>query len=113
LSASFDVVIVGAGCAGLTAAIEARAAGLNAIVIEAAARRGGRAYTDTDTFGVPVDYGCLWLHSASINPLRQLADSYRLAYERAGYHDLQLVTGNRLAAQQKLAEFEDYVERCW
>jgi monoamine oxidase len=113
LSASVDVVIVGAGCAGLTAAIEARAAGLNAIVIEAAARRGGRAYTDTDTFGVPVDYGCLWLHSASINPLRQLADSYGLAYERAGYHDLQLVTGNRLAAQQKLAEFEDYVERCW
>jgi monoamine oxidase len=43
-------------------------------------RSGGRAWTDTETFGVPVDWGCHWLHSASINPMRQYADELGVSY---------------------------------
>jgi monoamine oxidase len=44
-SRTHDVVIVGAGFAGLTAARELRAAGLDCLVLEARDRIGGRTYT--------------------------------------------------------------------
>lgn len=77
---SVDVVIVGAGAAGLGAARTARELGLTYIVFEAMDRIGGRAHTDTTTFGVPWDRGCHWLHSADVNPFRVLADEYGLRY---------------------------------
>lgn len=56
-----DVVIIGAGSAGIGAARRLMAEGRSVVVIEAANRIGGRAYTDTQTFGVPYDQGCAWL----------------------------------------------------
>jgi len=40
---SYDVIVVGAGAAGLAAATTARAAGLRTAVLEADGRIGGRA----------------------------------------------------------------------
>ena len=67
-SAEPDVIIVGAGAAGLSAARTLLIAGLSVRVLEAADRIGGRAYTESETFGVPYDQGCHWLHHASTNP---------------------------------------------
>jgi phytoene dehydrogenase-like protein len=63
-----DLVIVGAGSAGIAAALFARAAGLDVLVLEAMARIGGRALTDTTRWGTPFDEGCSWLHRANDNP---------------------------------------------
>ena len=63
-----DVVVVGAGAAGLAAARRLRELGLEVIVLEARGRIGGRAHTETETFGVPYDHGCHWLHVAHLNP---------------------------------------------
>jgi monoamine oxidase len=41
---------------------------VSARVLEARARVGGRAWTDTTTLGVPIDRGCAWLHCADRNP---------------------------------------------
>ena len=71
-SSSPDVVIVGAGIAGITAARELAKAGVSFTVVEARNRIGGRAYTESQTFGVPFDHGCAWLHSADKNPLTPL-----------------------------------------
>jgi monoamine oxidase len=53
-----DVVVIGAGAAGLSAARTLIGAGKTVVVIEAADRVGGRAYTESETFGVPYDHGC-------------------------------------------------------
>jgi monoamine oxidase len=59
LSAEVDVVVVGAGFAGLTAASTLAEAGVSAVVLEAAARVGGR--TDSTMFGsVPLELGGQW-----------------------------------------------------
>jgi monoamine oxidase len=75
-----DVVIVGAGSAGLSAALRATALGLDTVVFEAGSRPGGRAYTRYEPFGFAWDAGCHWLHSASANPLRELADREGFTY---------------------------------
>jgi monoamine oxidase len=65
---SAQIVIVGAGAAGLAAARWLLDRGHRSIVLEARSRVGGRAWTDTARFGFPIDLGCAWLHSADINP---------------------------------------------
>ena len=63
-----DVVIVGAGAAGLGAANLLIEKGVKVRVLEADSRIGGRAYTENDTFGVPFDHGCTIQHIARRNP---------------------------------------------
>ena len=68
-----EVVIIGAGSAGLSAARRLGALGIGFVVLEAKGRIGGRAHTDRDTLGLPFDLGCHWLHSADRNPLTPIA----------------------------------------
>ncbi len=76
-----DVAIVGAGAAGLAAGKVLQEHGVTFRVLEARSRSGGRAWTDENVFAdLGFDHGCHWLHSASINPLRQEADRLRVGY---------------------------------
>ena len=70
-----DVVVIGAGLAGLGAARALRDAGRSALVLEASDRIGGRAWTTHPAAlgGVWFDMGAVWLHSAEINPLVPIA----------------------------------------
>ena len=56
-----DVVIIGAGFAGLTAARELRRSGHSVIVVEARDRIGGRAWLDS-RLGRPLEIGGTWVH---------------------------------------------------
>lgn len=65
-----DVVVVGAGAAGIAATAALHNAGQRVRCIEAAERVGGRAHTDTTIFGVPFDMGAHWMHNAHVNALK-------------------------------------------
>lgn len=73
--ADVDVIVIGAGLAGLGAATALRDAGRSAVVLEAQGRIGGRAWTTypAELGGVWFDMGAVWLHSAEINPLVSIA----------------------------------------
>ena len=63
----FDVVVIGAGAAGLAAARRIATAPLSLHVLEARDRAGGRGWTFKDPSGLPIELGCGWLHSADVN----------------------------------------------
>lgn len=66
-----DVLVIGAGMAGLAAAHELTAGGRSVTVLEARDRIGGRVYTDPTGF----EQGAYWLHQDpdNPNPLVQIA----------------------------------------
>ncbi|HUN39335.1 MAG TPA: NAD(P)/FAD-dependent oxidoreductase [Acetobacteraceae bacterium] len=70
-----EVLVIGAGLAGLGAAAALRRLGTQSIVLEAANRIGGRAWTThpPELGGVWFDMGAVWLHSAEHNPLVPIA----------------------------------------
>lgn len=101
--ADVDVVIVGAGAAGLAAARVLRAAGRTVTLLEALDRIGGRAWTRDGDFGVPFDIGCAWLHAGDRNPF--MADAERLGWTTR-HHDMgldHLYFGARKASAGELA----------
>jgi monoamine oxidase len=103
-----DVVIIGAGLAGLGAAVAARNAGKRAVVLEASGRAGGRAWTDYPAAlgGVWFDMGAIWLHDAEHNPLVPIA---RAAGDKLLRSDEirkeRSFIGDRMANEAELAGF--------
>jgi monoamine oxidase len=98
-----DVVVIGAGTAGLSAAAELRAVGRSCVVLEATQRIGGRAMT-AQLSGAPVDLGPSWLHDSENNPLTEIAlshgdplDRTAIARERRKYVDGRPATSDELA----------------
>jgi monoamine oxidase len=74
-SGPFDVVVVGAGAAGIAAARRLAAAGRPYVVIEATGHIGGRCITDMKSFGVPFDRGAHWIYLPDSNPVTKLTPS--------------------------------------
>src|SRR6195256_384310 len=68
-----DIVVIGAGAAGIAAARRIVAANRKVIVLEATGQIGGRCLTDTTTFDVPFDRGARWIHNPDTNPMIRLA----------------------------------------
>ncbi|MDB5365941.1 MAG: Monoamine oxidase [Rhodospirillales bacterium] len=69
-----EVAIIGAGAAGLAASRLLTEAGIDALLLEARDRIGGRAYT-VDAHGIGLDLGCGYLHSGDINPWTTIAET--------------------------------------
>jgi monoamine oxidase len=102
---SVDVVIVGAGAAGIAAARRIAATGRKFVVIEAADHIGGRCITDTRIFGVPYDRGAHWIHAPDFNPLTKL--SARRGIEVYPAPSSQKVRiGRRYAREGELEDFQ-------
>jgi monoamine oxidase len=121
LAEDTDVVIVGAGAAGIGAARALQAAGKRFILVEARERAGGRLYTNT-TLGQPFDGGAAYIHFAERNPWSEIAaelgvdlrGGQRLWSGSIAYRDGVALTAEaaaeRWAGMRKVAEAYDDVE---
>ncbi len=68
-----EVIIIGAGMAGLACAVELIKNDYDVIVLEGRNRVGGRIWTDRTT-GVPLDIGASWIHGPDgKNPITPIA----------------------------------------
>jgi monoamine oxidase len=74
-----DVLVIGAGAAGIGAANSILDGGLSVTVLEAKDRDGGRAFTEYDAFGFAFDHGCAWIHESEKNPFMAVVEA--LGYE--------------------------------
>ena len=96
-----DIVVIGAGAAGVAAARRLSDARVPAVLVEARNRSGGRAWT-YQAGDLALDLGCGWLHSADENEWAALAprlgftvDDYPPPWSRPAF------TGNFSAASMR------------
>lgn len=74
-----DILIIGAGLAGLAAARSLQQAGYRVTVLEGRNRIGGRIWTSHRWPNMPLDLGATWIHGVNGNPLTALADQFQLS----------------------------------
>lgn len=115
VEADADVVVIGAGTAGLSAADALLRKGLKVIVLEARNRIGGRAWTESETLAQPFDQGAHWLHNAEVNSFKYKAQSLGLQLVDASTSNLQLYRQgsplDRTATTRSLSRAEEQLER--
>ena len=100
-----DVVVIGAGAAGIAATRELLSRGMSVRTLEASSRIGGRAYTDLRVFGIPYDMGAHWLHLGAKNPFVHYARKHGFGVYPSP--DAQtLYTGGRKATPEERAAYE-------
>ena len=112
MSSVRGLVIIGGGAAGIGAADEARKRGVDALIVEAGNRLGGRAHS-IEWNGHALDLGCTWMHSAERNSLRVEAERLGLDVDRnptgwfSQYRDLGFSPEDRQAAFGAFDELEE------
>jgi monoamine oxidase len=116
-----DVVIIGAGAAGIAAARELAKLGKRFILIESRDRAGGRVHTDT-TLGQGFDAGAAYIHFAETNPWSAIAQEagidplggYRLWSGSIAYRDGVALVGDEMERRRgnsrKLSEVYDDID---
>ena len=81
-----DVIIIGAGWAGIAAAISLESQGYNCQVLEARDRIGGRSRTVTQRWegsNIPMDLGSNWVHETKRNPMFDLVQQNNIPHSTA------------------------------
>ncbi|KAK7428163.1 hypothetical protein QQZ08_005403 [Neonectria magnoliae] len=84
---TFDVIVVGAGHCGLTAARDASLSGLEVLLLEGRDRIGGRSWS-SNIGGYPFEMGGTWVHWGQPNVWReimryQMQDELEVSYDFA------------------------------
>ncbi|TAK85848.1 MAG: FAD-dependent oxidoreductase [Betaproteobacteria bacterium] len=98
---AFDVLVIGAGAAGLAAAEALTRAGRSVLVLEARARIGGRVWTRSmPGLDVPIELGAEFIHGA--------AETTFALLERAGMRWIAGARTQRYAARGRLREVDSF-----
>ena len=112
-----DVIVIGAGMAGLAAANNLNENGYDVIVLEAQDRVGGRILTDR-TYNIPLDIEASWIHGIEGNPITTLADEYGASRNHTDYDDYIIydTNGNKVdksradAMDEIYCDFEEFYD---
>ncbi len=88
-----NILVIGAGIAGLAAARQLQLSNFQVTVLEARNRIGGRIYTHKN-FGFPVDLGASWIHGIDKNPLTKLAQEFQVVIQYTDFDNIQVYGSN-------------------
>jgi len=118
MSTQTDVIIIGAGAAGLSAAKELTKQGVSFIVVEASHRIGGRAYSEEIAPDVWFDLGCAYLLAGTdaenrideSNPLIDFAKNQGAVIEEYQYDAHYIYDGKALDDDEMKAREAFYAE---
>jgi len=120
LPAEADVVVVGAGAAGIAAARRLMRPGLSVLMLEARDRVGGRAWTlpfEAEGRIEGLDMGCGWLHSADDNVLAGMVEGEGLTLDKTPppwetqAFNHEMTPAEQREFRQAFADFEDRVRQ--
>jgi len=75
---STKVIIIGAGMAGLSAALHLQQWGVNVLILEGRNRIGGRVCKAEEFDDIGIDLGASWIHGVNGNPLYDIAERLKL-----------------------------------
>jgi monoamine oxidase len=109
-----DVIVIGAGVAGLGAATALHDRGIPCVVLEASRRIGGRAWTahPPELDGAWFEMGAIWLHWAERNPLVSIARTAGETLLRADeLRRKRTFVGMREATASEYADYDDAWDR--
>lgn len=85
-----DVIVVGAGIAGLKAAHDLQVDGYRVLVLEGRDRIGGRIWSNRTVPNMPLDLGASWIHGIDDNPIWDLAQENGLETAVTDYDNYTL-----------------------
>ena len=126
---SADVVVIGAGAAGLMAARELKQRGRKVLVLEASSRLGGRILTKTvASAGVPIELGAEFVHGEAPETKRLLdearlvtvpvsgdhyrSDNGRLSDQGSAWKRMRLVFRHLGRNRKHDRSFQDFLDEC-
>jgi monoamine oxidase len=104
----FDVVVVGAGAAGIAALRRLERMGVDAVALEARDRVGGRAHTVLTSERFPVDCGAGWVHSADENLLAGPIEQAGFTLDRSPPHWMRQAFNQDFSAKDQRAYREAF-----
>lgn len=93
-----NIIVIGAGIAGLAAAQTLQNAGHRVTVLEARERVGGRLHTSHAWSDMPMDLGASWIHGVKGNPITALADKIDAKRVTTSYESAELHISRELKA---------------
>ncbi len=106
IPANPDVVVIGAGSAGLSAARSLIGEGKSVVVVEGSDRVGGRAYTESTTFGIPFDHGCSWVMGPRNLPYVKMARDWNFELLSHGGAGEALFVGDHRATGAERRQYD-------
>ncbi|HLO87116.1 MAG TPA: FAD-dependent oxidoreductase [Nostocaceae cyanobacterium] len=83
-----DVIVVGAGIAGIEAARVLQSQGYKVVVLEGRDRIGGRIWTSRTLQNIPLDLGASWIQGTRNNPLVEITRQFKIKTLPTDYDSL-------------------------
>ncbi|MCU0567989.1 MAG: FAD-dependent oxidoreductase [Oculatellaceae cyanobacterium Prado106] len=107
-----DVLVIGAGVAGLAAAQVLQSKGYQVRVLEGRDRIGGRLWTNRALQNIPLDLGASWIHGVRNNPLTEIARQAGIATVPTDYNASILYDRNgQVISDTRVSQIEQRFDR--